>query len=456
MRDLGIGFLITVLKRTVFAAFTCIFAIGGAIVGTIAGAMKGQTTETGFFRGAGIGSVAGAITAVQLLESLADGESLSKVALLVSLLNGKVFIEWVSPAVLKAYQWQMNSLESTYREISDIYDINGEKGLSRSCIEKLPVHEFHSNKLTRSKEESSCSICLQELKDGELARNLPRCGHIFHIKCIDEWLNRQGTCPMCREHVCNDAEQVFGLHQPKGNLVNIERQQRNIPSYLTINSVYKFPVQFCSLHHFTNTTKKHKAEDKESNSETKGEMAWCSLRSLNVPTIDAGVLRTRSPLAAVGGVVAGSSLWRSSSRKGFPLACLSLSTAPGIKEAVATDKAPAALGPYSQAIKANNLLFVSGVLGLIPETGKFVSDSVEDQTEQVLKNMGEILKASGADYSSVVKTTIMLADLKDFKKVNEIYAKYFPSPAPARSTYQVAALPLDAKIEIECIATLKA
>ncbi|XWS09802.1 hypothetical protein CRYUN_Cryun39dG0020500 [Craigia yunnanensis] len=187
-------------------------------------------------------------------------------------------------------------------------------------------------------------------------------------------------------------------------------------------------------------------------------MAWCSLRSIiHVLTIDVGVLRTRSPLAAAGGVVAGSSFWRSSSRKGSPFACLSLSTSSvGIKEAVATEKAPAALGPYSQAIKANNLLFVSGVLGLIPETGKFISGSVEDQTEQVLKNMGEILKASGADYSSVVKTTIMLADLKDFKKINEIYAKYFPSPAPARSTYQVAALPLDAKIEIECIAALKA
>ncbi|TXG67789.1 hypothetical protein EZV62_009064 [Acer yangbiense] len=125
-----------------------------------------------------------------------------------------------------------------------------------------------------------------------------------------------------------------------------------------------------------------------------------------------------------------------------------------LKEVVATDKAPAASGPYSQAIKANDLVFVSGVLGLIPETGKFVSDNVAEQTEQVLKNMGEILKVSGADYSSVVKTTIMLADLKDFKKVNEIYAKYFPAPAPARSTYQVAALPLFARIEIECIAAL--
>jgi len=124
------------------------------------------------------------------------------------------------------------------------------------------------------------------------------------------------------------------------------------------------------------------------------------------------------------------------------------------KEAVVTDKAPAALGPYSQAIKSGNLVFCSGVLGLVPETGKFVSEDVQGQTEQIMKNMGEILKAAGASYDSVVKTTIMLADLADFKAVNEIYAKYFPGTAPARSTYQVAALPLNARIEIECIAAL--
>nr|AMK48040.1 putative reactive intermediate deaminase [Lupinus angustifolius] len=142
------------------------------------------------------------------------------------------------------------------------------------------------------------------------------------------------------------------------------------------------------------------------------------------------------------------------SKKSPPFTCLSISTHSGIKEVVQTENAPAALGPYSQAIKSNNLLFVSGVLGLLPQTGKFISDNVEDQTEQLLKNVGEILKAGGASYSSVVKTTILLADLKDFKIVNEIYAKYFPSPAPARATYQVAALPMDAKIEIECIAAL--
>ncbi|KAJ6852573.1 reactive Intermediate Deaminase A, chloroplastic [Iris pallida] len=125
------------------------------------------------------------------------------------------------------------------------------------------------------------------------------------------------------------------------------------------------------------------------------------------------------------------------------------------KEVVQTEKAHAVLGPYSQAIKANNLLFVSSVLGLVPEMAKSISDCVEEETEQVIKNIRKILKASGASYSSIVKTTIMLADLKDFKKVNETYAKYFPSPALARSTYEVAALLLDARIEIQCIAVLQ-
>ncbi|CAI9757001.1 unnamed protein product [Fraxinus pennsylvanica] len=186
-------------------------------------------------------------------------------------------------------------------------------------------------------------------------------------------------------------------------------------------------------------------------------MAWCTTaRSFHLPAIDVGSLRSRVGWVSFAGANLRFPLSSSRSSSPSPFASFSISTdaTAGIKEAVQTEKAPAALGPYSQAIKANNMLFMSGVLGLIPETGKFVSDNVEDQTEQVLKNMGEILKASGASYSSVVKTTIMLADLKDFKKVNEIYAKYFPSPAPARSTYQVAALPMDAKIEIECIAAL--
>ncbi|KAH9610520.1 hypothetical protein KSS87_000992 [Heliosperma pusillum] len=192
-------------------------------------------------------------------------------------------------------------------------------------------------------------------------------------------------------------------------------------------------------------------------------MAWIATTSFQIPAINCGRAigvngGGRATVAAGFGCVslAGSYIWRSSSssRANLPFASCALSTDAGLKEVVQTNKAPAALGPYSQAIKANNLLFVSGVLGLVPETGKFVSETVEEQTEQVMKNMGEILKASGASYSSVVKTTIMLADLKDFKAVNEVYAKYFPTAPPARSTYQVAALPLDARVEIECIAAL--
>ncbi|KAG8080369.1 hypothetical protein GUJ93_ZPchr0007g3968 [Zizania palustris] len=178
-------------------------------------------------------------------------------------------------------------------------------------------------------------------------------------------------------------------------------------------------------------------------------MAWSAAASVSRAAA-APAAELRLPLAA------GFARASFSGTTRFRAVSASLSTAAAAvnKEAVQTEKAPAALGPYSQAIKANNLVFVSGVLGLNPETGKFVSENVDEQTEQVMKNMGEILKASGASYSSVVKTTIMLADLQDFKKVNEIYAKYFPSPAPARSTYQVAALPLNARIEIECIAAL--
>ncbi|GAQ82368.1 putative endoribonuclease [Klebsormidium nitens] len=134
-----------------------------------------------------------------------------------------------------------------------------------------------------------------------------------------------------------------------------------------------------------------------------------------------------------------------------------MSTAPqaALKEVVKTDKAPAALGPYSQAIKAGNTLYLSGILGLIPETGKFAGETIAEQAEQVMKNMGEILKAGGCDYSNVVKTTILLADLADFQTVNGIYGKHFPENPPARSTFQVARLPLDARLEVEAIAIVQ-
>lgn len=124
-------------------------------------------------------------------------------------------------------------------------------------------------------------------------------------------------------------------------------------------------------------------------------------------------------------------------------------------EDIKTDKAPKAVGLYSQAIKAHGLIFVSGQIGLNPETNEFVSEEVEEQTEQILKNIGEILKAAGAGYSDVVKCEIFLTKISDFAKVNDIYGKYFSSnPKPARQTVEVSNLPKGALIEISCIASI--
>mgnify|MGYP000870832247 FL=1 len=125
-----------------------------------------------------------------------------------------------------------------------------------------------------------------------------------------------------------------------------------------------------------------------------------------------------------------------------------------MKEIVSTDKAPGAIGPYSQAVKAGGMVYCSGQIPIDPATGEFVSDDVAEQTEQVLKNLGEVLAAAGAGFENVVKTTIFLASMDDFALVNQIYGKYFSDNKPARATVQAARLPRDAKVEIDCIAVI--
>lgn len=119
----------------------------------------------------------------------------------------------------------------------------------------------------------------------------------------------------------------------------------------------------------------------------------------------------------------------------------------------ATDKAPAAIGPYSQAQTVNGLVYTSGQIGINPATGALV-DGIEAQANQVFTNLSELLKATGSDMSKVIKTTVFIKDMNDFGKVNEIYAGYFTSPFPARSCVEVARLPKDALIECEVIAEL--
>ena len=125
-----------------------------------------------------------------------------------------------------------------------------------------------------------------------------------------------------------------------------------------------------------------------------------------------------------------------------------------MREAVSTPTAPAAIGPYSQAIRAGALLFLSGQIPIDPATGNLVDGGIEAQTRQVFHNIGEILKAGGTSFDGVVTATVYLADMNDFATVNEVYGSYFPADPPARATVQVAAMPRGARVEIECVAVL--
>ncbi len=125
-----------------------------------------------------------------------------------------------------------------------------------------------------------------------------------------------------------------------------------------------------------------------------------------------------------------------------------------MRQAVSTSAAPQAIGPYSQGIRAGSLLFVSGQVPIDPSTGNIIDGDVDAQTHRVLQNIGEILRAGGASFDNVVRTTVFLADMNDFAAMNAVYATYFSAPAPARATVQVSRLPKDARVEIDVIAAI--
>ncbi len=123
-----------------------------------------------------------------------------------------------------------------------------------------------------------------------------------------------------------------------------------------------------------------------------------------------------------------------------------------MKRIISTNRAPSAIGPYSQAVEAGGTLYVSGQIPLIPETMKIVEGGIQEQTEQVLLNIGAILEAAGYHYTDVVKSTCLLNDMANFKAMNEVYAKFYPEKAPARAAFVVKDLPMGVLIEIETIA----
>jgi 2-iminobutanoate/2-iminopropanoate deaminase len=125
-----------------------------------------------------------------------------------------------------------------------------------------------------------------------------------------------------------------------------------------------------------------------------------------------------------------------------------------MKDVVITDRGPKPIGPYSQAIKCNGFLFLSGQVALDPKTNEFTAGDIRQQTERTLENIKGILEAAGGNLHHVVKTTVFLKDMNDFSAMNEVYGRYFTSAPPARSTVQVARLPKDALVEIEVVATV--
>ncbi|PWA98144.1 RING/U-box superfamily protein [Artemisia annua] len=176
MADFEFRVFVNGFSRVCMAILTCMVSLGGAIVGTITGAIKGPTTETGLVRGACVGAVTGAITALQLMDMIIDGEPFSK----------------------------MIGIETSFAEMFDVFENNGAKGLCEDSISKLPKCMFKDcNEIERNGTHVSnnCAICLQSFKNIEVVRELPKCRHIFHLKCIDEWLISSGSCPVCRSDV---------------------------------------------------------------------------------------------------------------------------------------------------------------------------------------------------------------------------------------------------------------
>ncbi|XP_073000605.1 NEP1-interacting protein-like 1 [Typha latifolia] len=197
--------------RVLCAILTCIFAIVGSVVGAVTGALIGLATESGLFRGAGIGAISGAVFSIEVVESSHDlwnsNESvvvsmvwsiLYMMDIIASLLSGRLVREKVGPAVQSAVQSQMSAISSPFMEPPDFFDTGSMGGMAKDSIDKLPkVKITKANKVDMAV-ESMCSVCLQDFQIGETVRILPNCRHTFHLPCIDGWLIRHSSCPLCR------------------------------------------------------------------------------------------------------------------------------------------------------------------------------------------------------------------------------------------------------------------
>ncbi|KAL8251434.1 hypothetical protein R6Q59_035127 [Mikania micrantha] len=203
---------LSVIIRNVFSAvFIFFFALVGILLGAMTGALIGQETESGFVRGAAVGAISGAVFSIEVFESSVvlwkSDESgigclLYLIDVIVSLLSGRLVRERFGPVMLNAVQSQMGAVETGFDELHSIFDIDSSKGLPEYSVEKIPKIKITGcNDVDDSGERISCSVCLQDFQLGETVRSLPQCHHMFHLPCIDKWLVRHGSCPLCRRDV---------------------------------------------------------------------------------------------------------------------------------------------------------------------------------------------------------------------------------------------------------------
>ncbi|KAF9621651.1 hypothetical protein IFM89_025562 [Coptis chinensis] len=197
-----------VLGNLVSAILTFSFAVVGTTLGAMTGALIGQETESGFFRGAAVGAISGAVFSIEVFEyslllwnsdETGVGCLLYLVDVIASLLSGRLVRERIGPAMLNAVQSQMGAIETSFEDSPDIFAIGGAKGLSKEIVERIPkIKVTTKNNVDASGDKISCSVCLQDFQLEEKVRILPFCHHMFHLPCIDKWLMKQGSCPLCR------------------------------------------------------------------------------------------------------------------------------------------------------------------------------------------------------------------------------------------------------------------
>ncbi|XP_052174505.1 NEP1-interacting protein-like 2 [Diospyros lotus] len=189
-------------------ALTGLFALAGAFTGAVTGALAGRASDSGVFRGAGLGAIAGAVLSVEVLEASraywcsersGSRSSSSMADFIEELFHGRFVEEQFPPAILTAYHWQVTVANIRYDDVYDTYGEVPSRGLSEESLEKLPCHVILDE--VRTAQSIHCTICLQDSEVGDIVRCLPRCHHTFHLTCVDKWLTRHGSCPVCRQEV---------------------------------------------------------------------------------------------------------------------------------------------------------------------------------------------------------------------------------------------------------------